>query len=232
MSTFPSGMPEDIDNAASISVHDWQAFRQLAIMENHWQRPGWLSGRRSYHWMLSFHDADEVQRLAKQCQAQLPSVGLDLVPLDALHITIGRIGFTDELAATTIDAVVSTAIPRCQGLSSLALTIGPVAGSKGAIRFSIAPWSPLLALHRELSVATRAVIGDRCVMNTAEFRPHLSIAYANTTVPVESLLSTLERLRSLPPASARVREVGLVELRREGRAYRYDVMAKVPFANA
>lgn len=231
VTTFPPDPPRDLDDPAIIRAHDWHAFRQLSRMESHWDRPGWKAGRRSYHWILSFHDANDVQDLAKQCQTQLPPSDLDLVPPDALHVTVGRIGFTDELTRAVADATGRAAIPRCQELAPLALAIGPLAGSGGAIRFSITPWAPLLTLHSQLGAATQAVIGQRSVMHTSQFRPHLSIAYANTTVPIASLRPALDRLRLLPPVSVTVPSVVLVELRREDRAYRYEVVAEVPLAD-
>jgi 2'-5' RNA ligase len=229
VSVFPPDLPVKLDDPDAIRAHDWQAFRELTSMENHWQRPGWTPGRRSYHWMLSFHDANNVQRLAKQCQAPLSSEVFDLVPLDALHLTIGRVGFTDEVAKSTALAVAAEAGPYCRKLTPFELVVGPLAGSTGAIRFSLAPWSPLAALHRQLTTVTRAVLGEQCVMNTSHFRPHLSIAYANTTVPVTSLLSILEQLRTFPIATATVVSVVLVELRREGNAYVYDELRRIRF---
>jgi 2'-5' RNA ligase len=230
MTVFPPELPAHLDQPAIISTHDWQAFRNLTYMENHWQRGGWTPGRRSYHWMLSFHQAEDIQRLAERCQTQLPPSGLDLVPLDALHVTLGRIAFTDEIPKETALAIADVAVPRCQSLVPLMLTIGPLAGSQGAIRFSVAPWSPLLTLHRELVAATHAVIGDQCVMDTSQFRPHLSIAYANAEVPIASLVPVLERLRELPPVTTVVPSVALVELRREGLKYVYDIMEELGIA--
>ncbi|MGH3623368.1 MAG: 2'-5' RNA ligase family protein [Sciscionella sp.] len=227
MSAFPADLPPDLDDPTAIQQHDWAAFRSLGYLENHWDRPGWTPGRRSYHWMLSFHDSDEVQHLAQQCQAQLAFPALDLVPLDAVHLTLGRIGFTDDVDSTAVHEVVSAATWRCQQLAAFDLVIGPVAGSSGAIRFSVAPWSPLMALHRALSGAAQAVLGQRSAMDTASFRPHLSIAYANTTQPIPPLLPRLNSLRTLPTTTVTIASTLLVELRREGRAYRYQRVARI-----
>ena len=56
---------------------------------------------------------------------------------------------------------------------------------------------------------------------------YLNIAYANTDVPVRSLLPILERLRECPTISAEVRSVALVKLRRVGRAYHYRGLYKL-----
>lgn len=227
MSPFPPGLPEDLDNPTAISDHDWQAFRQISAMQDHWQRPGWTSGRRSYHWMLIFPDADDVRKLAGTCQRRLPSTGLDLVPLDALHLTLGRIAFTDEISGSTATEVAQEARSRCRALAPLTLAVGPLAGSMGAIRFSVAPWSELFVLHRRLTTATRRVIGNCAVTTIENFRPHVSIAYANASLPVGAFLPTMEQLRRLPSAAATLSEATLVELRREDHTYRYEVVDRV-----
>ncbi|WP_184695278.1 hypothetical protein [Saccharothrix tamanrassetensis] len=65
-------------------------------------------------------------------------------------------------------------------------------------------------------------------MDTRYFRPHLSIAYANTDVVVRLLLPMIDELRERPPVTAAVSEVALVELRREGTIYRFDKLMSVP----
>jgi len=88
-----------------------------------------------------------------------------------------------------------------------------------------------MTLHKRLTNATRRVLGPRSVMNTDRFRPHLSIAYGNTTVPVASLIPRIERLRSAPPAEMTVASVELVELHRKGPSYRYSEMYTTIFGS-
>lgn len=228
--TFPLDPPVDLENADVLRAHDWQAFHQVDFMQNHWDRPGWLEGRRTYHWMLSFHDDQAVQDLADRCQTELLRPDFDPVPLDALHLTVGRVAFTDETALATVDRLVEIAKLKCKPLAPFALDVGPLAGSRGALRFTVAPWLPLLELHRTLAEATQDVFGDAARMRTKDFRPHLSIAYCNQTVPVPDLLPLVGRLRALRPAATFVEAVSLVELRRDGRTYRYDELARLDLA--
>lgn len=225
--TFPPGLPVDIEDAEILRAHDWQSFCQVDFMQNHWDRPGWSEGRRSYHWMLSFHDDPAVRDLAGRCQAELFRSDFDPVPLDALHLTIGRVAFTDETAPDTVDRLVEIANRERKKLAPFALDVGPLAGSRGALRFTVAPWLPLLELHRTLAEATQDVFGDADGMQTANFRPHVSIAYCNQTVPVPDLLPLVTRLRALGPVSTSVAAALLVELRREERTYRYHEMARL-----
>ena len=110
MSNFPSEMPAALDDPGKIREHGWLAFLRLGYLNDHWQRPGWTPGLRSYHWMLIVpDDAADVRVLAATCQAAIAQPELDPVPLDALHVTVGRIGFTNEVTADTATDVAGEA---------------------------------------------------------------------------------------------------------------------------
>lgn len=220
-------MPADLDNHTVIQEHDWKAFRGLTGMENHWQRPGWTPGRRSYHWLIVFLKASALQRLVSQCQARLEWSSLDPVPLDSLHITMGRVAFTDDMTREAAHSIAATAEQLCRTLAPFNLTVGPLTASRGAVRFSVSPWTPLLELHGVLTEATRGVYGEQTTMDTATFRPHLSIAYANGDVPMPALVPTIEALREMPVTTVNVTSVALAEMRREEQAYRYEEIARI-----
>jgi hypothetical protein len=225
---FPSELPADLDDPSSIRAHDWQAFASLGQMEDHWARPDWTPGTRAYYWMLAFDGHDLIQ-LAEQCQARIASPAFDPVPLDALHTTVGRIGFTDQVTLEVVHQVAAVAELQCADLEPFAMEVGPLAGSRSALRFSVSSWSSLLAMHHGLTEATTQVLGSQAVMDTRYFRPHLSIAYANTGVPLASLRGTVQGLRKLPPVTVPVPGVSLVELRRDGQSYRFDEVAFIIF---
>jgi len=222
MTAFPPTLPADLDDPDIIREHDWRAFRALTHMSSHWNRPGWTDGRRSYHWLLDFAHVDAVRDLAERCQAQLGDKAFDFAPLDSLHVTIGRIGFADELPQATVLAVAQEAVLASIGRTPFQLHVGPLAGSHGALRFSVTPWTPLFDLYDQLAVTTGTVLGMPAAMDRNAFRPHLSVAYANSNLPVASLMPTLERLRRLAPVETGVASVALVLLRREGQQYRYE----------
>jgi 2'-5' RNA ligase len=228
MTAFPPELPADLDNPSGIQVHDWQAFASLERTENHWARPDWTPDTRAYYWMLAF-DSHHLIQLTKQCQDRIAAPWFDLVPLDALHVTVGRIGFTDQVTPEIVRQVATAAQRQCDDLAPFNMEIGPLAGSRGALRFSISPWSSLLTMHRKLAEATTQVLDSQAVMDTRHFRPHLSIAYANTEVPLTTLRGVVRELRELPPVAVSISGVSLVELWRDGQTYRFDEVLRVGF---
>ena len=242
MSAFPPNFPADLDDLAAIAENDWAAFRALRHMDTHWRRPGWTPGRRSYHWMVTFDGGDHgsgdldggagergdaIGQHVARVQEAVPSAGFDLVPVAGVHLTVGRVGFADELPVQTAMAVGAHAQQAANRPPAFELAFGPLTGSRGAIRFSLGPWTPLVELHRFLAGATRAVLGERCVMDTASFRPHVSIAYAHTRVPVPEVVAALDPVRAVPGPRVVVRWASLVGLERVDRSYRHRTLLRV-----
>lgn len=102
-----------------------------------------------------------------------------------------------------------------------------MAGSTGAIRFSITPWTPLVKLHAALHRAGQrtGVPGGK---PSSLFRPHLGILYNNRDRHAAPVIDAVALLRNRPAVTLPVREVDLVELRRDGRTYRWRVLHSAP----
>ncbi len=209
---------------------DWHRFRQLSQLGNHWQRPGWTDHRRSYHWLLSFEHASDIHELTAQCQEpfrDLPQ--FNLVPLESLHLTLARLASTDELSAVSLEAAAAAVSQRCRGLAPFRLRIGWLAGSAGAIRFTALPVEPVVKVHEiVLAQAAPADVRKNASACSADpFWPHVSIVYSNTAQPAAPIATKIEALRSLPPAEVLIASLALVELRRDGRVYRWKELARV-----
>ncbi|MFF5082506.1 2'-5' RNA ligase family protein [Actinoplanes sp. NPDC000266] len=195
-------------------------------MVDHWDRPGWSANREAYYWYLTFDQPDLVQ-LAAACQDQLRLPYLDPVPLNALHLTLPRVGWTDQITEEQVDRVVETAKNQCADLSEFRLTIGPLSGSPGAVRFSVSPWDPVLALYERLRSSVTAALSEEYLEPAFEFRPHIGIAYCNTPIPPMYLVSAVSKLRVLPPISVMVKQVELVRLRRENKSYLWSTVEAI-----
>lgn len=209
---------------------DWYRFQQIRWLDNHWQRPGWADRRRSYHWFLTFEHACGLRALTARCQEPFRDLSqFDLVPLDSLHLTIQRVAFTDELPASRLPAVVAAVRQRCANLAPFRLQIGWLAGSTGAVRFTALPLDPVLDLRAATVMrdTTVKVAGHPFPCAAEHFWPHVSIAYSNAVQPSAAIAAMIDALRSLPPAEVLIASVALVELRREGRAYRWDELDRI-----
>lgn len=222
---FPAEPPADTHDPAVTAAHDWAAFSALDEMTDHWARPGWSDGSRAYYWMLTFPDDQRLAALAQRCQGELASLGLDPVPTDGLHITLVRVGTPDVVASSRLGSLAREAEALLP--SAFSVRAMPLAGSRGAVRLSLGPWEPLLRLHHALAEAGGSV-GLAPEKPTSAFRPHLSLAYNNRRRPAAPVVEAVSGLRALPAVELSVLAVQLVELRREGRTYRWDVREHIP----
>lgn len=205
---------------------DWERFTSLDGMTNHWDRPGWTPGRRSYHWLITFEKDKKLQELAAACQEPLRGFEwLDLVPLNWLHLTLQRIAFTDEVTAGEVAAVAAAVQGRLACRPTFTMNVGPLAGSAGAVRFSVGPQELLIDIH---SMVRDAIASARQVVRPpafVDFRPHISIAYSNTASPTAGLAHAISALRHIPQVQVPVERVTLVELKRVGASYQWNTIA-------
>ncbi|MEV0773386.1 2'-5' RNA ligase family protein [Nocardia salmonicida] len=158
-----------------------------------------------------------------ECQQALAIGGVDPVPLDALHITMIGVGSTDDVAEKHIDGLISVAREHLSDVRPFDLTVGPLSGSRSAIRFSVAPWDPLLELHQLLSTCTGEVL--RSVASAARIRPHLESLTTTLTVLLFEVVDAVAELRGAGRVNVRVNQVDLVVLRREDHTYRWNTRA-------
>jgi 2'-5' RNA ligase len=224
---FPASPPLSLDDATTIVRHDWTSFAAVEHMSNHWDRPGWVNGRHAYYWMIIPRSPQLVSR-AWHCQQELIHLGMDLIPPDGLHVTVIGIGDRGEVSLTCIDQLARYV--RELQLRSFRLSAHPLAGSRGALRFSLTPWTPLVRLHAALAEAGR-IAGVPGGKPTKIYRPHLGIAYNNRDRQARPVIEAASQLRTLPAASLSVTQLDLVELRRENSAYRWDTLHSVPLGD-
>jgi 2'-5' RNA ligase len=224
---FPAVPPPDLDDHEAIVEHDWNAFAAVDRMINHWDRPKWYPGRRVYYWMLTFPHVPPLRDCARHCQEALLGFGMDLIPEDGLHVTMAGIGDTDVVIEHEVGRLAKLA--EEQSPESFQMLAHPLAGSRGALRFSLSPWTPLMRLHAALSEVARRTGVPGC-RPTSAFRPHLGIAYNNRDRPAAPVIDAVANLRSLSPVVLDVTTVDLVELGRDGATYRWNVVHRLPLA--
>ena len=226
---FPSDPPAVLDDPVVVTAHDWAAFRRIERMSNHWDRPGWGPGHRGYYWMLTFPAARKLGAEARVCQAGIADLDLDPVPEDALHVTLNKIGNCQDVAPRVIDDLALIAAGAVG--AAFRILAHPLAGSRGAVRFSVTPWTPLVQLYAALATAGQA-LGAPGGKPIHTFRPHLGVAYSNRECPAGPVVEAVTALRSRAAVPVEVARVDLVELRREGAAYRWRTLHSLPLQAA
>ncbi|MFD6989380.1 2'-5' RNA ligase family protein [Streptomyces sp. NPDC059943] len=170
-------------------------------------------------------DSEPFTAQVLDCQKALEHLGFDAVNRASLHLTLGRVGDANTLsqaALRSLSASARDAVP-----ASFNLVAVPLTASTGAIRYSVAPWHPILELHAALDAAGKrhGIPQDR---SAASLRPHIGIAYCNRPVPADAVRASISPLRDLPPVLMRIHDVQLVELRRRGNSYIWTTIHRIP----
>jgi 2'-5' RNA ligase len=206
----------------------WRDFERTASLREHWYwRPGWRPGRSFYTWHLTFADQPALFDLVREVQSALDVPGLDLVPLEGLHLTMQGVGFTDEVSTQDVDAMVAAARLRCGSIPAVRIGLGPVDPDEEGVGLMVTPWAPVEAVREAVRDAIASVWPE--VPEPAKgFRPHVTIAYSGASVPAELVRERLRPLRGLPSVAVQVDEVQLIALNRDDRIYRWDVVASIP----
>ncbi|MEV6527567.1 2'-5' RNA ligase family protein [Longispora sp. NPDC051575] len=216
--TFPPRAPQSLTDRDDIVANDWAAYSALRDLVDHWARPAWPDGASAYYWLLDLGDQLSLRQYAHKLQEGLhDDPDLSLVPLDLLHMTMLRVGEVDAVRVRELAALAANADSRLAGTGAIRLVAVPLAGSPGAIRFSVTPWDRLLDVVERLGSAAEAVLGQTAV---SQLRPHISIAYNGRPRAAQPLIETIHALRD-PGASIEltVTRVRLVRLCRLGRQY-------------
>ncbi|TDC66079.1 2'-5' RNA ligase family protein [Micromonospora sp. KC207] len=199
----------------------WTTYQDLPTLTEHWYwRPGWHAGRHFYTWHLTFQDQPALHHLVTDLQQQLTlRPGLDLVPLDGLHLTTQGIGFTDEIPDSDIEAIVAETRQRCAALPPLKLSLGPVDPDAEGIGLLVQPWDPVERIRTTIR-ATIAAVWHTVPEPADGFRPHVTIAYSGAPAPTAPIRAQLADLRHLLPVTAMISDMSLIALRRESHTYR------------
>jgi 2'-5' RNA ligase len=179
-----------------------------------------------YTWHVTFADLPAVRHLAAQAQARLDGLpGLDLVPARWLHLTMQSIGFTDEVPDADVAAIVAAARRRLASVEPPRVTIGPARVASEGVLFAVAPVDGLTKVRDGLRAAIADAWSAAAVPESAEWAPHVSVAYSRVTGPAgiyEAALSGDEAT-----ADVVIGAVQLIVLGRDEHVYEWSEYAKL-----
>lgn len=184
------------------------------LRDHWWARPGWRPGRLIYTWHLTFEDAPELHRLADAYQRQLePLPGLNLVPLEWLHLTVQGIGYTDDVDTDTLRAVTKGVQERLVNFPAFEATFSQPVIFAEAIVLPPDPTEPFRDLLAAIRGGMADALGPERVPTGPEqasgFRPHVSLAYSSNEHSSRPYRAALDAIHP-EPASAEIRRATLI----------------------
>ena len=195
------------------------------MADHWWQRPGRAPGRLLYHWHMLFHDQPEVQRLASTAQRKLEALpGLDMVPIQWLHLTTLVVGFADEVSAEQVAAMTADARHRLARMAAVPVSLGRIFYHPEAVVLAVEPLDALTPVLEAVRAATeRAGCEDHG--ESGSWLPHISIAYSHASGPAAPIVAALGR--RLPEIAITIRSVSLVAQTQVGRSWQWRPVTEI-----
>jgi 2'-5' RNA ligase len=192
-----------------------------------WWRPGVRPGARLLVWHVLFDDQPHLRAFVGEYLARLAGLGaLDLVPAEWLHMTVHIAAVEDDLTAAAIETMATAVAQRVRKLQPIETTLGkPILHTEGIVVVAD-PAHEVTALHSEVAAGVAETLGGGHASNEADFIPHVSLAYANTSAPSGPAIRALRP--ALRPCTFRIAEVRLVAQQRCGHQYRWEPITAAP----
>jgi 2'-5' RNA ligase len=219
-----------VDVPGLADAEELERFRNIRWLHNHWSRP---MSPRAYYWYLTFEHCPELHALVEHCQAAIDFPYYDLSSARDLHLTLDRVAFDKDISADVLRDIEAAALHACQHVHAFDITIGPLAGTRGALGFTASPASEIAGLRDTLRSATLSAYPDAPV-RSSDFHPHVAIAYANAdNVPAGDVIAAVERLNAAASVDLTmpISSGALVLLERRPRAYAWQAVARIPLGS-
>ncbi|MBG0814830.1 2'-5' RNA ligase family protein [Planomonospora sp. ID82291] len=196
-------------------------------MRSHWWwRPGWRAGRELYAVHTTFGGQDGLHDLVRAWQEPLRGLpGLDVLPIEWLHLTMQGLGFTDEVE--DVDAIAEAVRLRLAEVEPARLTFDRPVVDPESVQFRPLPAEGIDRARRAVRQGVREVRGE--VDEDDGWTPHMSIAYSDADGPAEPYERALATVTAAP-ATITVRRIQLIVIRRDGHLYRWKVHTPLDLA--
>ncbi len=206
----------------------WEGARSRQRTADHWAGHGWEPGERRLTWFCVLDDP-ALQRAVTRLQQALDLPFLDPLAPDELHLTVQGVAPLARVPARAAYALAVEAAARLADLAPFAIDLRGLNSFDEGVFAQVHGWNPLVGLRRTLRAAIAKSV-DRGLPEDPEdgFFPHLSVAYANAPADAAPLAAALAPLRDASIGTWAVGHVELVELRRDGRHYRWDRLHRLP----
>lgn len=222
-STFPPNRADNVHELDSVLANDRRSFDELHTLKSHWLRPF----TRSFYWMVTFDQDEKVAELARSCQENLRFPYLDHISDETLHLTLRRARYGDDVNLSSILRDFEHYRENLVNIGQFRLGLFPLAGSPGAVRFSVFPWAPLTRVFDVLTSADKG----RATASSNLFRPHVGVAYVNESTLARPIVQQVANLRSLSPHWTTVKSIDLVDLWRSNNSYNWSKVLSCELKN-
>jgi 2'-5' RNA ligase len=197
-------------------------------MSDHWSiGPGTDPQTRQLMWPITVGTDQAATELATQARRRLTGIpGLDLVPPRWLHLTTLTTGPADDIAPAALASMIEEAQRLLAAITPITITLSRVLYHPRAVMLDAGPAEPFQPVIEAVQTAARHA-GRSADLYHDPWRPHITLAYSNTTRPAAPIIEALGR--NLPARQITIRSVSLVTQSPMQR-WTWDLTADLPLA--
>lgn len=198
---------------------------------DHFKAHSYQKGRADWNFNILVGKQPDVQRMANEyAPTLLAQAGLyGPVPADWLHMTILRIGLTDEFSEEEMLRVVGILAPKLANIQLSELAFDSWWQWGGNIVFHISPHEELASIYKAVVTSVEEVVGkDRTVLTPhGQFIPHVTLAYTKDRHDELATNEALSKTRVIP-ARFRAPAVALIRQWPVDGHYEWEVVREMP----
>ena len=189
-----------------------------------WWREGWGPGTRYLTWHLTFEGATALHEAAQRAGKALSTVaGVDVVPVEWLHLTMTGVGHSGDLDPATLNEHVDSVFSAASRASIVPLVFDRLFIYQEGLCLSAT--SPGLQELRKLQGELVSAAGGPAPDPDEVFYPHVSLGYFSQEISEEALSDALD-LADLHQVVVVSPRLSLIELGRDDRMYTWRVVAQ------
>ena len=197
-------------------------------MTDHWAvQPGTDIGRQQLMWPITLGADQAVAELASQAHQRLAGIpGLDLVPPRWLHMTTLTSGPADDISTHGLAGMIEEARRLVAAIAPITITLGRVLYHPRAVMLDAGSAGPFQPLIEAIQTATHGT-GHASTLYHDPWRPHITLAYSNTTRSAAPVIEALGL--NLEGSPVTIRSVSLVSQSPRQR-WTWDLLTDLPLA--
>jgi hypothetical protein len=189
-----------------------------------WWREGWGPGRRYLTWHLTFETATALHETAQRAAGFLrPLPGVDVVPVEWLHLTMTGVGFADEIDPPARRAIADAGFEAASGISFAPLVFDRLFLYQEGLCLSAT--SPALQVLKARQVEGVRRAGGQAADAAEAFHPHVSLAYFSGEIDESALRDALDRA-AIGPVTVSSPRLSLLEIGRDAHVYTWRVLGQ------
>lgn len=186
----------------------------------------WTETTRFYAWHLTVEDTAVPRLVARYHRALRDLEGLELVPVNWLHLTVHGVGLVEDVSTEARDRMVEAVAGELAAEPAPAVEFGDWVVDHGTIGLRLVSAEPF---HTIRAAVRRGMIGALGADGVAEpadgCQPHLTLAFLTADQASGPLLRRLTGVAA-QPLTVRVRTASLLEMYRTRQAYQWRRIAE------